>query len=55
MVPLDALEYVVVHELAHTRHHNHSTAFWGLVAQMMPDFKKRRQWLKLNGRKLPSI
>jgi hypothetical protein len=55
MVPLDALEYVVVHELVHTRHHNHSTAFWGFVAQMMPGFQKRRQWLKLNGRKLPSI
>jgi len=53
MVPLDAFEYVVVHELAHTRHHNHSTAFWNFLAQMLPDFQKRRLWLKQNGRKLP--
>ena len=55
MVPLDAFEYVVVHELAHTRHHNHSAAFWGFLAQMLPDFQKRRLWLKQNGRKLPNL
>ncbi len=55
MVPTDAFEYVVVHELAHTRHHNHSTAFWGFLAQMLPDFQKRRLWLKQNGRKLPNL
>ncbi|NLG41593.1 MAG: M48 family metallopeptidase [Chloroflexi bacterium] len=53
MVPKDAFEYVVVHELAHTRHHNHSTAFWNFLEQMLPDFQKRRLWLKQNGRKLP--
>lgn len=55
MVPMDALEYVVVHELAHTRHHNHSAAFWDFLAQMLPDFQKRRLWLKQNGRKLPNL
>lgn len=55
MLPPEAFEYVVVHELAHIRHHNHSSAFWSFVAQMLPDFQKRRQWLKQNGRKLPSI
>ena len=55
MVPKDAFEYVVVHELAHTRHHNHSTAFWNFLEQMLPDFQKRRLWLKQNGRKLPII
>lgn len=55
MLPPEAFEYVVVHELAHIRHHNHSSAFWSFVAQMLPDYQKRRQWLKQNGRKLPSI
>jgi len=55
MVPMDAFEYVVVHELAHTRHHNHSSAFWGFLEQMLPDFQRRRLWLKQNGRKLPNI
>lgn len=55
MVPLDAFEYVVVHELAHTRHHNHSPAFWHFLAQMLPDFQGRRLWLKQNGRKLPNV
>lgn len=55
MVPLDAFEYVVVHELAHTRHHNHSPFFWNYLAQMLPDFQKRRLWLKQNGRKLPIL
>lgn len=55
MLPPEAFEYVVVHELAHIRHHNHSSAFWSFVAQLLPDFQKRRQWLKQNGRKLPNI
>lgn len=55
MVPMDAFEYVVVHELAHTRHHNHSAAFWGFLAQMLPGFQKQRLWLKQNGRKLPNL
>ena len=55
MLPPEAFEYVVVHELAHIRHHNHSSAFWGFMAQMLPDFQKRRQWLKQNGRKIPNL
>ncbi len=55
MVPLESFEYVVVHELAHVRHHNHSAAFWSFVAQMMPDFQHRREWLKQNGLKLPIL
>lgn len=50
MAPLEVIDYVVVHELAHLRAQNHSAAFWAEVAKMMPDFQRRRDWLKKNGR-----
>ena len=44
--PAEAIEYVVVHELAHIRHHDHSTAFYGEVARYLPDWRARRALLK---------
>jgi len=35
------IDYVVVHELAHIKHHNHSTDFYKLIEQYMPDYKER--------------
>lgn len=55
MVPPEALEYVVVHELAHTRHHDHSQAFWTFLGQMLPGYAAQRRWLKQNGLKLPDF
>ncbi len=49
LAPREVLDYVVVHELAHRREMNHSSRFWGLVAEVMPDYKWRREWLKENG------
>ncbi len=46
MAPPECLHYVVVHEAAHLIHHDHSSRFWGLVAELMPDFKPHQQWLK---------
>jgi predicted metal-dependent hydrolase len=39
----DFIEYVVVHELAHIRHKNHSKEFWAEVAQFLPDYKERQK------------
>lgn len=45
----DAFDYIVVHEMCHLYHKNHSKDFWNLVASIMPDFKQRREWLKKYG------
>jgi len=50
MAPLEVVDYVILHELAHLRVKNHSATFWAEVARMMPDFKHQRDWLKKNGR-----
>ena len=44
--PQEAIDYVVVHELAHIRHHNHSRAFYDCVAAVMPDHARRRALLR---------
>ncbi len=52
MAPLEILDYIVVHELCHLVYMNHSKDFWDLVESIIPDWKKRRNWLKENGYKL---
>lgn len=47
--PKEVIEYVVVHELAHTIQHNHSKLFWAEVAKYVPDWKVKRGWLKQHG------
>lgn len=44
--PEEAIDYVVVHELAHLAHRNHGPAFHALVAEILPDHKQRRALLK---------
>ncbi|MDW8802230.1 SprT family zinc-dependent metalloprotease [Clostridium sp. A1-XYC3] len=52
MAPIEIIDYVVVHELCHLRHMNHSKQYWGVVQSVLPDYEERRQWLKVNGNKL---
>jgi len=49
MAPMEVIDYVIVHELAHLGQLNHSPEFWRQVADILPDYKKREQWLKENG------
>ncbi|MFA5056328.1 MAG: SprT family zinc-dependent metalloprotease [Dehalococcoidia bacterium] len=52
MAPRDVIDYVVVHEMAHIKHLNHSRAYWQEVISMMPDFKEKKRWLYRNGNRL---
>lgn len=45
-LPDELAEYVIVHELAHTKHLNHSQDFWNQVQSILPDYKRRRKELK---------
>jgi predicted metal-dependent hydrolase len=44
--PDEAVDYVVVHELAHIVHKNHGKDFYALIASVMPDYKERKKLLK---------
>jgi predicted metal-dependent hydrolase len=50
--PEEIVDYVVVHELCHRIHMNHSKAFWGEVEKVIPDYKERRNWLRDNEKEL---
>lgn len=50
MMPEMIIDYVVIHELAHRKHMDHSPSFWKEVEKILPDYKERRGWLKKNGR-----
>ncbi len=49
MAPLPVLEYLVVHEMCHLVHPDHSPRFWSEVRRFMPDYQSRRDWLKRYG------
>lgn len=44
--PDEAVDYVVVHELAHIRHKNHGKAFYALIESVLPDYKQREKLLR---------
>ena len=48
MAPIEVIDYVVAHELCHLKEMNHSSRYWALVEQAIPDYKKYRKWLKDN-------
>lgn len=47
LYPLEAIDYVVVHELAHIRHKNHGKKFYDLIEKYLPDYKERQKLLKI--------
>ena len=55
MAPMIVIDYVIIHELVHTVHKNHSENFWNAVEAIMPDYKKAKKWLNKNGYKLRNL
>lgn len=49
MAPMDVLQYIVVHELVHLIHLNHTKEFWNEVDKILPNYHKHQHWLKING------
>lgn len=50
--PLEVLDYVVVHELAHRKEMNHSRDFYALISSILPDYIKPKKWLHDHGQNL---
>ncbi len=48
LCPPEVIEYVVIHELCHLKHQNHSQTFWSLVEKYSPNYKIHEVWLKKN-------
>lgn len=49
MAPSTIIDYIVVHELCHHHHLDHTEAFWNEVDKVMPAYRERKEWLKRNG------
>lgn len=49
MAPPKIIDYIVVHELCHMHHLDHSDAFWNEVDKVMPDYYERKEWLRKKG------
>src|SRR5688572_4192633 len=49
LAPREILDYVVVHELCHLRHHDHSRRFWSLVGEVWPQYREHKAWLDDHG------
>ncbi|SDL68871.1 M48 family metallopeptidase [Halarsenatibacter silvermanii] len=52
MAPMTIVDYIVIHELTHLQYPNHSKDFWQTVETIIPDYDERREWLRVNGRRL---
>lgn len=52
MAPDAVFRYVVIHELCHLQHRNHSRQYWSMVGRLMPDYAEHRAWLRDRGHEL---
>lgn len=49
MAPMRIIDYVIIHELSHMIHADHSSDFWKVVSSVMPDYDERKEWLRVHG------
>ncbi len=49
LAPIEVIDYVILHELCHLYHLDHSKRFWDLVSSMDPHYADKRRWLKQHG------
>jgi predicted metal-dependent hydrolase len=47
--PINVIDYIIVHELAHLLEPNHTPEFWNIISVQLPNYKKAKEWLKNNG------
>jgi hypothetical protein len=52
MAPLTIIDYIIVHELCHLHHRDHTDAFWNEVDKVLPDYSERKDWLRVRGAEL---
>jgi predicted metal-dependent hydrolase len=49
MAPIEVIDYVIAHEVAHLSEMNHSKRFWSKLEELFPGYKERKRWLRENG------
>ena len=52
LTPAGVIDSIVVHELCHRKHMNHSARFYAEMAKVLPEYRQHQQWLKENGEML---
>jgi len=52
LLPMDKIDYVLIHELCHLKELNHSPAFWGHVEKAMPNYREAEDWISAHGNNL---
>ena len=52
MAPPEVMDYVIIHEICHLTHMNHSPTYWQLVSKLCPEFKAHKQWLADHGHRI---
>lgn len=52
LAPMPVIDYVIAHEMAHLKVMDHSQKFWETLEMLDPAYREKKEWLRLNGRKL---